>query len=50
MLTHLIPAPTTPEQEQAFANDVRSGGFTGDVTVGRDLMCFDVDANPDEVR
>jgi len=50
VLTHLIPAPSAPEEEQAFAEDVRSGGFTGQVTVGRDLMSFDVDMATDELR
>lgn len=40
VLTHLIPAPGTPEQEAAFERDVRDGGYTGRVTVGRDLMTF----------
>ena len=38
MLTHLIPAPATPEHEQKFADDLRRGGYTGTVTVGRDLV------------
>lgn len=50
VLTHLIPAPNSPEQEQAFTDDVRSGGFTGKVTVGRDLMRFDLDVATDERR
>lgn len=37
VLTHLIPQPTTDEQVERFAADVRSGGFTGALTVGRDL-------------
>jgi ribonuclease Z len=40
VLTHLIPAPGTPEQEAAFERDVRDGGYSGRVTVGRDLMTF----------
>lgn len=42
VLTHLIPGPNTPEEEEAFATDVRSGGYTGRVTVGRDLMVFPI--------
>jgi ribonuclease Z len=42
VLTHLIPAPVTPEQEQAFAPDLRDGGYTGLVTVGRDLAGFTI--------
>ncbi len=37
MLTHLIPAPRSPEEEQAFADEVREGGYTGKVTVCADL-------------
>ncbi len=43
VLTHLIPQPDTPEQEAEFEADVRSGGYTGPVTVGRDLMTFTLD-------
>lgn len=42
VLTHLIPAPDTPAAEEGFAADVRQGGYTGRVTVGRDLMTFSV--------
>lgn len=38
MLTHLGPPPTNERQEQAFSDDVRAGGYTGVVMVGRDLM------------
>jgi ribonuclease Z len=37
VLTHLIPAPDTAEDEAAFEAEVRAGGYTGRVTVGRDL-------------
>ena len=37
MLTHLIPAPRTDDEQEKFERDVRRGGFTGKVTVGRDL-------------
>ncbi|MBU3690366.1 MAG: hypothetical protein B7C54_03270 [Acidimicrobiales bacterium mtb01] len=40
VLTHLIPQPGTPEDEAKFEKDVREGGYTGRVTVGRDLMTF----------
>jgi len=42
VLTHLIPAPQTDRDEQRFADDVRAGGFTGELTVGRDLMVFEI--------
>ena len=37
VLTHLIPAPTCDADEQAFVDDVRSGGYTGEVVVASDL-------------
>lgn len=43
MLTHLIPPPANDEQRQAFADDVRSGGFTGEITVAQDLSTIVVD-------
>lgn len=42
VLTHLIPAPLSPRQEAAFEEDVRTGGYTGTVTVGRDLMTIEI--------
>ncbi|MFE7032677.1 MBL fold metallo-hydrolase [Streptomyces sp. NPDC057621] len=38
VLTHLIPEPTSPEQIEEYETDVRRGGFTGQVSVGHDLM------------
>jgi ribonuclease Z len=38
VLTHLIPPPSTSQDEQAFTDDVRSGGWTGPLTVGVDLF------------
>lgn len=40
VLTHLIPAPNNEAEESAFESDIRQGGYTGRVTVGRDLMSF----------
>lgn len=37
VLTHLIPPPDTPAEADAFAGDVREGGYPGTVTVGQDL-------------
>jgi len=37
MLTHLIPAPSTPEGKQAFADEVREGGYNGTIMVCDDL-------------
>ncbi|WP_432012186.1 MBL fold metallo-hydrolase [Streptomyces cucumeris] len=42
VLTHLIPAPSTPEDEAAFEQDLREGGYEGKVSVGRDLMGFEL--------
>ncbi len=38
VLTHLIPQPADEAQEASFERDVRRGGYTGTVTVGRDLV------------
>jgi len=40
VLTHLIPAPDTPEAEADFAKDLKAGGYRGHITVGRDLQTF----------
>ena len=37
VLTHLIPAPRSEQDKQGFIDDVRSGGFEGDVIVADDL-------------
>ena len=37
MLTHLLPPPASDADEQAFIDDVRSGGYGGEVVVARDL-------------
>lgn len=39
MLTHLIPAPATDEDKQAFADEVREGGYKGEL-----MICDDLDA------
>jgi ribonuclease Z len=38
VLTHLIPQPHTDKEAQKFEDDARSGGYTGRVTVGNDLL------------
>jgi ribonuclease Z len=43
VLTHLIPQPNSEAEEEAFAQDVRSGGYTGKVTVGRDLTTINIE-------
>jgi ribonuclease Z len=37
VLTHLMPAPDTPEEIAAFEIDVRSGGYPGDLVIAGDL-------------
>ena len=40
MLTHLIPAPFTDAEKQAFADEVREGGYEGNIIVCDDLSSF----------
>jgi ribonuclease Z len=42
VLTHLIPPPLDAAGEQAFADDVREGGYTGPLTVGYDLFTIEL--------
>ncbi len=42
VLTHLIPPIDRPEDAEAFAADVREGGFEGRLTVGQDLTTITV--------
>jgi len=42
VLTHLIPPPTGEDDEQLFVDDVRAGGYTGDLTVARDLTTITI--------
>ena len=37
VLTHLIPAPNSPDEKQAFVDDIRTGGFEGELVVADDL-------------
>lgn len=37
VLTHLLPAPETAADEDAYTAAVRAGGFIGEVVVGQDL-------------
>ncbi len=37
MLTHLIPAPDTTEEEQQYVDEIRDGGYRGEIIVGCDL-------------
>ncbi|MGD9996294.1 MAG: MBL fold metallo-hydrolase [Ilumatobacteraceae bacterium] len=46
VLTHLIPAPVSAEDEQAYIDEVRGAGFHGTTLVARDLTRFSVAARP----
>jgi ribonuclease Z len=46
VLTHLIPPPAGPRDEEAFAADVRDGGYRGRLTVGHDLLTVRLPASP----
>jgi ribonuclease Z len=37
VLTHLIPPPENDGDADAFSQDLRDGGYRGEITVGRDL-------------
>ena len=37
LLTHLIPAPAGPAEAQPFIDEVREGGYEGEVLVCDDL-------------
>lgn len=37
VLTHMVPSPTTAAAKQSFVDEVRSGGYQGDLTIAEDL-------------
>lgn len=37
VLTHLIPPPSVPEQRMVFVDDVRAGGYGGEIVIADDL-------------
>ncbi|MEP7112536.1 MAG: MBL fold metallo-hydrolase [Ilumatobacteraceae bacterium] len=41
IITHLIPSPTTADDEQAYLDEVREGGFAGPTLVAHDLLRLD---------
>lgn len=45
VLTHLIPEPHNADERQAFIDDVRSGGFAGELIVGDDLTTVNLTAD-----
>lgn len=42
VLTHLIPAPTTDAERQLYVDQVRSGGYEGEIVVADDLYSCEV--------
>jgi ribonuclease Z len=42
VLTHLIPAPVTDDDRQGFVDDVRGGGYRGDLVVADDLTTIEL--------
>ena len=42
VLTHLIPAPTTDAERQLFTDEVRLGGYEGEVVVADDLYTTEI--------
>lgn len=42
VLTHMIPPPETPEDRQLFVDDIRAGGFTGELVVANDLDSVEI--------
>lgn len=44
VLTHLIPPPATKADEQGFIDDVRAGGYRGEIVVAGDLDSITVAA------
>ena len=42
VLTHLIPQPRNEQDCESFISDIRTGGYTGKVTVGSDLDSFEI--------
>ena len=47
VMTHLIPAPTTPADEAAFLAELRAGGYRGIAHVAHDLLAVESNPAPD---
>jgi ribonuclease Z len=43
VLTHLLPAPLTATDCQAFVDETRAGGYAGDLVLARDLLVLQLD-------
>ena len=46
VLSHLLPAPQSADDEAAFLAEARSGGYEGDIVLARDLMVLEL-GSPD---
>jgi ribonuclease Z len=44
VLTHLLPAPQSADDEAAFRAEARAGGYEGDIVLARDLMELELDS------
>ena len=46
VLTHLLPAPVTPDHERSYLDEVRRGGYHGPTVVATDLTRIPVEPRP----
>jgi ribonuclease Z len=46
VLTHLLPAPTDPDHERSYLDEVRRGGYHGPTVVASDLVRIPVGSRP----
>ena len=46
VLSHLLPAPQSADDEAAFLAEARAGGYEGDIVLARDLMVLEL-GSPD---
>ena len=42
LLTHMVPSPSTEEERQAYVDEVREGGYEGDISVCDDLTTVEL--------
>ena len=47
ILTHLIPVPKTDADKQLFIDDVRNGGYEGEIIVADDLHTTTLGSTPE---
>jgi hypothetical protein len=50
VLTHLIPAPTSTADEDAYLEDARAGGFKWPAIVAHDLLRIPIDDSESRPR